>query len=275
METLKEKCERLRATTDYRLPKKTYVMVMVDGKNFSRLVKNKYEKPFDNKFINMMNEVAIYVCKNVQGCKFAYTQSDEITFVLTDFETEETSAFFDYRLCKMLSIIPSLATAKFNQLVTLNLLDTPCSSEDMKQIVADMSLAQFDCKVWNTDNFNDVFAYFLWRQIDCVRNSKQQAAQTYLSHKELLGKHTDEQVQMLLEKKGIDWNEYSDGKKYGRFIYKEQVEKEIPNSNEETCIRNVWLAHDAFPLFDENGKQKLIDLNIIPLKNNTINFIFI
>ena len=33
-----------------------------------------------------------------------------------------------------------------------------------------------------------------------------------------------EQVQMLLEKKGIDWNEYSDGKKYGRFIYKEQVE---------------------------------------------------
>ena len=275
METLKEKCEALRATTDYRLPKKTYVMVMIDGKNFSRLIKNKYEKPFDDKFINMMNEVAIYVCKNVQGCKFAYTQSDEITFVLTDFETEETSAFFDYRLCKMLSIIPSLATAKFNQLVALNLLDTPCSSEDIKQIIKHMSFAQFDCKVWNTDNFNDVFAYFLWRQIDCVRNSKQQAAQTYLSHKELLGKHTDEQVQMLLEKKGIDWNEYSDGKKYGRFIYKEQVEKEIPNSNEETCIRNVWLAHDAFPLFDENGKQKLIDLNIIPLKNNTINFIFI
>ena len=275
METLKEKCQELRAKYDVSMPKKTYAMAMIDGKNFSRLIKNKYEKPFDDKFINMMNEVAIYVCKNVQGCKFAYTQSDEITFVLTDFENEETSAYFDYRLCKMLSIIPSLATAKFNQLVALNLLDTPCSTEDMKQIIKHMSLAQFDCKVWNTDNFNDVFAYFLWRQIDCVRNSKQQAAQTYLSHKELLGKHTDEQVQMLLEKKGIDWNEYSDDKKYGRFIYKEQVEKEIPNSNEETCIRNVWLAHDAFPLFDENGKQKLIDLNIIPLKNNTINFIFI
>lgn len=275
MGELEKRMKDLRGKTDYRLPKKSYVMCACDGKNFSRLIKNKYEKPFDDKFINMMNEVAIYVCKNVQGCKFAYTQSDEITFVLTDFENEETSAYFDYRLCKMLSIIPSLATAKFNQLVTLNLLDTPCSSEDIKQIIKHMSLAQFDCKVWNTDNFNDVFAYFLWRQIDCVRNSKQQAAQTYLSHKELLGKHTDEQVQMLLEKKGIDWNEYSDGKKYGRFIYKEQVEKEIPNSNEETCIRNVWLAHDAFPLFDENGKQKLIDLNIIPLKNNTINFIFI
>lgn len=275
MGELEKRMKDLRGKTDYRLPKKSYVMCACDGKNFSRLIKNKYEKPFDDKFINIMNEVAIYVCKNVQGCKFAYTQSDEITFVLTDFETEETSAFFDYRLCKMLSIIPSLATAKFNQLVALNLLDTCISISCAKDVIADMSLAQFDCKVWNTDNFNDVFAYFLWRQIDCVRNSKQQAAQTYLSHKELVGKHTDEQVQILLEKKGIDWNEYSDGKKYGRFIYKEQVEKEIPNSNEETCIRNVWLAHDAFPLFDENGKQKLIDLNIIPLKNNTINFIFI
>lgn len=264
METLEEKCKALRATTDYRLPKKTYVMVAIDGKNFSRLIKNNYEKPFDNRFIGMMNEVAIYVCKNVQGCKFAYTQSDEITFVITDFETEEASPFFDYRLCKMLSIIPSLATAKFNQLVTLNLLDTPCSQEDMKQMIADMSLAQFDCKVWDAQNFNNVFAYLLWRQIDCIRNSKQQAAQTYLSHKELMGKHTDEQVQMLLDKKGINWNDYSDDKKYGRFIYKEQVEKPLPNG--EMCLRNVWEAHDAFRLSEDNGKQKLLELNVIPIK---------
>ena len=264
METLKEKCQTLRAKYDYSIPKKTYVMAMIDGRSFSRLIKNKYEKPFDDKFINMMNEVAIYVCKNVQGCKFAYTQSDEITFVLTDFENEETSAFFDYRICKMLSIIPSLATAKFNQLVTLNLLDTPCSTDDMKQIVADMQLAQFDCKVWDAENFNNVFAYLLWRQIDCIRNSKQQAAQTYLTHKQLMGKHTDEQIKMLLEEKGIDWNMYPDNKKYGRFIYKEQVEKPLPNG--EMCLRNVWETHDAFQLSEDNGKQKLLDLNVVPIK---------
>lgn len=266
METLKEKCEALRATTDYRLPKKTYAMAMIDGHSFSRLIKNKYEKPFDDKFINIMNEVAIYVCKNVQGCKFAYTQSDEITFVLTDFENEETSAYFDYRLCKMLSIIPSLATAKFNQLVALNLLDTQESVMQAKDIIADMSLAQFDCKVWSADNFNDVFAYFLWRQLDCVRNSKQQAAQAYLPHKELMGKRADEQVQMLFNKWGIDWNGYSDDKKYGRFIYKEQIEKPIPNHEEGTCMRSVWVAHNAFPLFEEGGKQKLLEMNIIPIK---------
>ena len=267
METLKERMIALRSVTDYKLPKKTYIMSAIDGRSFSRLIKNKYEKPFDDKFINMMNEVAIYVCKNVQGCKFAYAQSDEITFVLTDFENEETSPFFDYRLSKMLSIIPSLATAKFNQLVILNLLDTPCSQSDMKQMIEDMSLAQFDCKVWDAENFNNVFAYYLWRQIDCIRNSKQQAAQTYLNHKQLMGKHTDEQIKMLFEEKGIDWNQYSDDKKYGRFIYKEQIEKTLPNG--EMCLRNVWQAHNAFPLSEENGRQKLIDLNIIPIKDNT------
>lgn len=264
METLKEKCTRMRAEYDIRMPKKSYAMVMIDGKNFSNLIKRNYELPFDNKFINMMNEVAMYVCKNVQGCKFAYTQSDEITFVLTDFDTEETSAYFDYRICKMLSIIPSLATAKFNQLVALNMFDVDCDQEEMKDIIANMPLAQFDCKVWHTDNFNDVFAYLLWRQIDCVRNSKQQAAQTYLSHKELMGKHTDEQVAMLYEHFGIDWNDYEDGKKYGRFIYKEEIEKQL--FNDAVCMRSIWEAHDAFPLFGDFGKERLIEMNIIPIK---------
>ena len=240
------------------------ICVRVDGKGFSKYTKDMI-RPFDQKFTDSMIETMKFLVEETDAI-IGYTQSDEITFVLTDFENEETSAYFDYRLCKMLSIIPSLATAKFNQLVTLNLLDTPCSTEDMQQIIKHMSLAQFDCKVWNTDNFNDVFAYFLWRQIDCVRNSKQQASQTDLSHKELMGKHTDEQIRLLLEKKGIDWNEYSDDKKYGRFIYKEQIEKPLPNHEENTCLRNVWLAHDAFELYESGGKQRLLELGVIPIK---------
>ena len=33
-QTLKEKCEAMRKTTDYHLPKKTYVMAMIDGRSF-------------------------------------------------------------------------------------------------------------------------------------------------------------------------------------------------------------------------------------------------
>lgn len=46
METLREKCQKLRAKYDVSMPKKTYAMAIIDGKNFSCLIKNKYEKPY-------------------------------------------------------------------------------------------------------------------------------------------------------------------------------------------------------------------------------------
>lgn len=261
--SLKERMLELRAKTDLKLPLKGYTMIAIDGHCFSRLIKNKYEKPFDDKFINMMNEVAKYVCKNVEGCKFAYTQSDEITFVLTDFETETTCAFFGNRLTKILSIVPSMATAKFNQLVIADLCDTPCSNADLKQMILDLKLAEFDCKCFFINNLNDVYSYYLWRQIDCIRNSKQQTAQTWLSHKQLSGLDADEQIKLLFDEKGIDWNTYDNGKKYGRFIYKEteHFRNEKLNSEYE---RSVWKEHNAFPIMGSEGKEKFFALNQIP-----------
>ena len=261
--SLKERMTKLRSATDYKLPLKSYVIVCIDGHSFSKLIKNKYKKPFDDKFINMMNEVGKYVCKKVEGCKFAYTQSDEITFVLTDFETENTYAYFGNRLTKILSIIPAMATAKFNQMVFADLCDTQCSNADLKQMIMDAKLADFDCKAFSVDNFNDVYAYILWRQMDCIRNSKQQTAQTWLSHKTLERLDTDEQIKLLLDKKGIDWNTFDDGKKYGRFIYK--VVEHYHNDDLNTDYdRSVWKAFDAFPIMGENNKKKFIDMHIIP-----------
>ena len=31
-------------------------------------------------------------------------------------------------------------------------------------------------------------------------------------------------------------------------------------------MRSVWVAHDAFPLFEERAKEKLIEMNVIPIK---------
>lgn len=253
----------LRSQTDYTLPLKRYVMVMIDGRSFSRVVKNKYEKPFSNTFINYMNEVAKYVCKNVEGCKFAYVQSDEITFVLTDFDTETTNAFFGNRLTKILSVVPSMASAKYNQLVFADLCDTPCSNTDLKQIILDAKLAEFDCKAWTCNNINDVYSYYLWRQIDCIRNSKQQTAQTWLSHKVLNGLDTDAQIKLLLDEKGIDWNQYENYKKYGRFLYKEteMFHNDKLNTDYE---RSVWKVHDGFPIMGKEGKERFLGLGIIP-----------
>ena len=60
--TLKDKCEMLRSSTDYRLPKKTYVMGMIDGKGFSKLIKNHY----NNKYKIMPKIIEIQSGDNTQ-----------------------------------------------------------------------------------------------------------------------------------------------------------------------------------------------------------------
>lgn len=276
--TLKEKCEYFRSIADYRLTPDSYVIAMLDGRAFSKLIKNKYKKPFDNDFIDMMNKTAEYLCKNIQGAKFAYTQSDEISILITDFDTPETDAPFGYRICKLQSILASMAAGKFNQLALFNEIksnsynttltdceDTIYSVEDCLNIIGSAKLAEFDCKVWNVPDYNTAFCHFLWRQNDCVRNSKQQAAQTYLPHKELLNLDTDKQIAKLKEEKGIDWdNDYSRGKKYGRLIYKEEVECTAEILGEEkSFMRSKWFAHPATPFAEENNVIK----TLIPKKD--------
>lgn len=113
---------------------------------------------------------------------------------------------------------------------------------------------QFDCKSFNVDDNNDVYAWFLYRQIDCIRNSKQQAAQTYIPHKDLLNLNTDEQIELLKKRNNIDWNNYESGKKFGRFIWKEE---EIHNSEKYgNYLRSVWKSHDGWELNTEEGRKK-------------------
>jgi tRNA(His) 5'-end guanylyltransferase len=262
--SLEDKCLYYRGTTDYKLNRKQYVIIMLDGRSFSKLIKKKYERPFSDKFIGFMNETAKYLCENVSNCKMAYVQSDEISLVLSDLDSPETDVFFGYRLCKLQSIIASMATAKFNHLVTMDMLDALCSSSDMKELIEKQRLVEFDCKAWNVPTENDMYAWFLFRQNDCIKNSKQQAAQTYLPHKQLLGKNTDEQVSMLENANGIKWDEYDDGKKYGRFIYRETVVRY--NEKSEPYTRHIWTVHNAFILNKTENRDKFID--IVTRKND-------
>lgn len=258
--TLKDRMLYYRSLTDYKVMPNCYTLVMLDGRSFSKMVKKKFELPFDDNFIDMMNETAKYICKKIQGALFAYVQSDEISILLSD----KVDTFFGGRLNKMQSIIASMAASKFNQLMMLYNLENGIKLNDPMKIVETTNLVDFDCKVWNVPTFNDAIAWFIYRQLDCIRNSKQQAAQTYLSFAQLLNQDTDKQITLLKVNKGIDWEtEYDDGKKYGRFIYKiiapvrayvEKFDKEI------NCNRSLWSTHFAFELTDNGKKDEFIKL---------------
>ena len=233
----------------------SYVLAMVDGHCFSRLIKNKFDKPFDDTFINMMNETAKYLCENIQGAKFAYTQSDEISILITDFDTPMTDSFFSFRLCKMQSLIAAMATAKFNQLYAISNIGKEVNGGNKKiDLEKTIPLCTFDCKVWTVPNANDAYAWFLYRQTDCIKNSKAQTAQTYIPHKQLVGLTSDEQIAKLKEEKGIDWYAYPDDRKYGRVIEKVELpmEKNLPNGQHVEYIRNVWTPVPADDLKENN-----------------------
>lgn len=243
---LESKCLYYRGLTDYRLMPNGYILVMIDGKNFSTLIKNKFERPFDDWFIETMNLTAIHLCKKIQNVVGVYVQSDEISLVIKD--NTLTSMPFDGRLCKLLSIIPSTATAYFNKLMIGRIIKNnperfTCEIQDMPDYV-------FDCKVWSVPNANEAMAWFLYRQIDCIKNSKNQFCQTYLSHEKLLNLDSDAQVQLCIDETGKNWNDITDDKKYGRILHQKEVElvteKGVPYTRKRWHIVSKQLTDIEF-----------------------------
>lgn len=256
--SLKEKYNYYRNLTDYRLLPNGYIMVMLDGRSFSKKIKNNFKRPFDETFINLMNETAKYVCEKVSGCKLAYVQSDEINLILYD--DFEKDPFFGNRLCKLQSIIASIATSKFNQLAFIEVLkDNNCHKDDVINMIANSSLYEFDCKVWNVPNVNDAFASILYRQNDCIRNSKEAVAQNYFSHKTLHGKKTEEQIELVKEYFGVNWyNDFTRGEQYGRVIIRRKIKYSPSGENLSTYERDEWNILEALPFNVEKNRTEMV-----------------
>lgn len=208
------------------LYKKIPVIIRIDGKAFHTYTKG-LDKPFDIGLIEDMNETAIYLCKNIQGAKCAYVQSDEISILVTDYDKHETDAWFDYNIQKVTSIAASLATSKFNQLIIKRHFKNWCNiynteSINILNLEATMEfgikLANFDARCFNIPK-EEIANYFLARQKDAVRNSISSVAQSLYNHKELDGKNSNELQEMIFQR-GINWNDFHFGEKRGRWIVK-------------------------------------------------------
>lgn len=201
--------------TRISLPRRTYTIIRIDGKAFHSYTKH-LEKPFDYHFIEAMNRTAIYLCKNIQGAKYAYTQSDEISILLTDFENPQTEAWFDGNIQKMCSVAAAMATMRFNAIA--------------KDLYMDQN-AVFDARAFTIPDPVEVENYFIWRQNDAVRNSIQMVARYHFSHKECNKKNTS-QLQDMIHSAGDNWNDYPARVKRGGVTIKDEhygwVDTEAP-----------------------------------------------
>lgn len=229
--------ENYENRTRISLPRRSYTLIRIDGKAFHSYTKG-LVRPFDDGLIEDMDTTAIYLCKNIMGAKFGFVQSDEISILLTDFEDSGTQSWFDSNLQKMCSVSASQATRSFNE------------ARLRRYGIEAMKWAEFDSRVFQIPQKVEVENYFIWRQQDTTRNSISSVAQSLYSSKELNGKNTDEQQELIFQK-GINWNDYKPKYKRGRMIVKETYEKTPEDNKEQTAIRTRWISIEV-PIFTQD-----------------------
>lgn len=184
-DSLGDRMKGYEAVSSGQLLRRCPVIVRVDGRAFHTWTRG-LDRPFDLRLINWMQQATEYTAVRMQGCKLAFTQSDETSFLLTDYDNLETQPWFGYDLAKVVSLSASTFTAGFNYTNT-------------------RTMATFDARAFNVPA-DDIANYFLWRAKDWRRNAIQMVAQSMFSSKELHGVNLDAVQEMIRAKIGAVWN---------------------------------------------------------------------
>lgn len=215
-QSLGDRMKQYEKANSTSLTRRVPVIIRVDGRAFHTFTRG-LQKPFDTGLIRSMVNAAHGLADHIDGCVLAYVQSDEASFLLTDFARVETEAWFAYDLQKVVSLASSGMTARFLQQWSEPNRTPP--------------LVEFDARAFSLPR-EEVANYFLWRAKDWHRNSVQMYAQAYFSPKQLHGKKLTDIHEML---HGIGRNWATDTQPYernGMFIMAKSGERHddvLPN----------------------------------------------
>lgn len=201
----------------------------------------------------------LYLCQNIQGCVLGYTQSDEITLVLCDFQKIDTDAWFGYNVEKMCSVAASMATFYFFKALR-DYRDELIKFKDIN-FVDKINLinkklemgAFFDARCFNVPK-EEVINCLIWRQQDATRNSIQALAQSLYSQKQLSGLKCSQLQDKILTEKGVDWNNLSTYQKRGACAVKKMMKKKIILKDGSSTIidRPQWIIDLNIPVFTQD-----------------------
>ena len=211
-DSLGARVKKYESSYNTKLTARTPVIIRVDGKAFHTFTRG-CDKPFDQTLMDAMVYTTKKTAENMSGFKLAYTQSDEASFMITDFDTVESQGWFNYEVNKIVSITASLFTSYFNYY---------WQKHNRKPTGKKLSLAQFDARSFSVplDDWQNVF---IWRQRDWERNSIQMLGRAHFSHGELHKKKNSD-IHDMLHEKGINWAKITEREKNGTFILKDGKE---------------------------------------------------
>ena len=247
-----------------RLVRRMPVAIRIDGKAFHTFTRG-FQKPFDEILVKSMQDTMKYLCENIQGCVLGYTQSDEITLILVDYQNLNSCAWFDYEVQKMCSISASMATMAFNKAFASNvakqskrlyseyLEEKDASYIDTLEIAMNKG-AMFDARCFNIPK-EEVANLIYWRQLDATRNSIQMVGQANFSHKELQNKSCNMIQEMLFSEKGINWNDYPTYLKRGSCCIKTTIQNPNVDIKDGVYPKSIWMIDLDIPIFKGDGRQ--------------------
>lgn len=172
--------------TRYLLPSRTFKILRLDGRAFHTVLRN-VTKPHDYGIAQAMAKCMLTLMRDIGGtARFGYTQSDEVSILLTESLAIETQQWFNGNIQKIVSVAASSFTLSFRK----------------EQA---MDNAMFDARIFVLPDITEVVNYFISRQQDGIRNSVSQCARSFFSAEEMLNKKGFELKAMMCDK-GFNWD---------------------------------------------------------------------
>lgn len=232
------------------LTRRVPVILRLDGAHFHSFCRG-LRKPYDPTFIKAMQLTTKDLCESIQGCKIGYVESDEISLLLTDYDTLQTDAWFDYSVQKICSVAASMTAMYFNrnwsklveEFYEKNVEDNWHEDERYYNDVLKKKVelgGYFDARAFNLPE-SEIVNYFIWRQNDATRNSIQGLAQANFSQKQLQGLNNSQLQDKLHEEKNINWNDCSVVEKRGTCVKRNVIEG-----------KSNWIIDTNIPIFTQN-----------------------
>lgn len=243
-DTLGDRQKDYEKVYDAKMMRRVPVVCRIDGIGFSRLCR-KIQKPYSHSFLEIMAKTMLEVVQNVSGAVFAYQQSDEITFIIRNDQTLDSTPWYDNRVQKIATAIASKATRVFNQKID--------KLEEKLNLVGD---AEFEGRAFTLPTISEAVNNLIWRQQDCTRNAVSGAAQAVLGRKfgkktglkMLHGRSSKDKITLIKNECGIDFEqEFPTSYRMGVGAYKIPII--IPARNGGESTRKKWTIDWELPNF--------------------------
>ena len=252
------------------LPPSNWIVVRIDGRGFSKLCKEyEFEKPNDERALNLMNAAATEVVRSLVDVVSAYGQSDEYSFIL-----HESTSLFDRRASKLATTVATMFTAEYCMQWPTFFPDKPltrpyptfdgrCVCYPKRKILRDyLSWRQADCHI------NNLYNTTFWNMV------LKDGMSTMEAERELKGTVASDKNEILFTRFGINYNnemamfrkgtvvyrayddedatvhvleQSADGKKVADRMSKTQVEKEKKRKRKaKIAVEHADIIGDAF-----------------------------